>query len=61
MNVGRVELMGPVLAASGTFGYGTEVPLLERQALGGMVSKGIFLKPGWAPRRRASLRRRPAC
>ncbi len=33
------------MAASGTFGYGTEVPLLERRALGGMVSKGIFLKP----------------
>jgi dihydroorotate dehydrogenase (NAD+) catalytic subunit len=33
-----------VLAASGTFGYGTEVPLLEREALGGMLSKGIFLR-----------------
>jgi dihydroorotate dehydrogenase (NAD+) catalytic subunit len=45
VRVGRLELRGPVLAASGTFGYGTEVPLLERRALGGMVSKGIFLKP----------------
>ncbi len=43
--VGGMRLRGPVLAASGTFGYGTEVPLLERRALGGMVSKGIFLKP----------------
>jgi dihydroorotate dehydrogenase (NAD+) catalytic subunit len=43
--VGGVSLRGPVLAASGTFGYGTEVPLLERRALGGMVSKGIFLRP----------------
>jgi dihydroorotate dehydrogenase (NAD+) catalytic subunit len=43
--VGALRLRGPVLAASGTFGYGTEVPLLERRALGGMVSKGIFLKP----------------
>ena len=33
------------MAASGTFGYGTEVPLLDRSRLGGMVSKGIFLKP----------------
>jgi dihydroorotate dehydrogenase (NAD+) catalytic subunit len=33
------------MAASGTFGYGTEVPLCDRSALGGMVSKGIFLKP----------------
>ena len=51
--VGAVRLRGPVLAASGTFGYGTEVPLLERRALGGMVSKGIFLRPreGTAPPR----------
>ena len=51
--VGDLELRGPVLAASGTFGYGTEVPLLERRALGGMVSKGIFLRPraGTAPPR----------
>ncbi len=45
VSIGRLELRGPVMAASGTFGYGTEVPLLERRALGGMVSKGIFLKP----------------
>ena len=42
--VGAMKLRSPVLAASGTFGYGTEVPLLERRALGGMVSKGIFLR-----------------
>jgi dihydroorotate dehydrogenase (NAD+) catalytic subunit len=45
VNIGNLKLRGPVLAASGTFGYGTEVPLLERSALGGMVSKGIFLRP----------------
>jgi dihydroorotate dehydrogenase (NAD+) catalytic subunit len=39
-----MKLRGPVLAASGTFGYGTEIPLLERRALGGMVCKGIFLR-----------------
>jgi dihydroorotate dehydrogenase (NAD+) catalytic subunit len=51
--IGNLKLRGPVLAASGTFGYGTEVPLLERRALGGMVSKGIFLRPraGTAPPR----------
>jgi dihydroorotate dehydrogenase (NAD+) catalytic subunit len=51
--IGGLTLRGPVLAASGTFGYGTEVPLLERRALGGMVSKGIFLRPrdGTAPPR----------
>ena len=45
VTVGGMSLRGPVLAASGTFGYGTEVPLLERRALGGLVSKGIFLRP----------------
>ncbi len=45
VKVGGLQLRGPVLAASGTFGYGTEVPLLERRALGGMVSKGIFVRP----------------
>ena len=45
VRVGGLKLRGPVLAASGTFGYGTDVPLLERRALGGMVSKGIFLRP----------------
>src|ERR1700731_1924744 len=43
--IGGLTLRGPVLAASGTFGYGTGGPLLERRALGGMVSKGIFLRP----------------
>src|SRR5690348_9197155 len=53
VDVAGLKLRGPVLAASGTFGYGTEVPLLERRALGGMVSKGIFLRPreGNAPPR----------
>src|SRR5437867_8866463 len=53
VEVGGLELRGPVLAASGTFGYGTEVPLLERRALGAMVSKGIFPRPreGTAPPR----------
>jgi dihydroorotate dehydrogenase (NAD+) catalytic subunit len=45
VEIGALKLRGPVLAASGTFGYGTEVPLLERRALGGMVSKGIFMRP----------------
>ncbi|HEV2953203.1 MAG TPA: dihydroorotate dehydrogenase [Candidatus Dormibacteraeota bacterium] len=42
---GGISLKGPVMAASGTFGYGTEVPLLDRAALGGMVSKGVTLRP----------------
>src|SRR5258707_4666341 len=51
--IGDVKLCGPVLAASGTFGYGTEVPLLDRRALAAMVSKGIFVRArdGTAPPR----------
>lgn len=45
LEVGGVQLKTPVIAASGTFGYGTEVPLCDRRLLGGMVSKGIFLEP----------------
>lgn len=45
VEVGGLRLRGPVMAASGTFGYGTEVPLLERRGMGAMVSKGIFLRP----------------
>lgn len=45
IEVGGVRLKTPVMAASGTFAYGTEVPLCDRAALGGMVSKGIFLEP----------------
>jgi dihydroorotate dehydrogenase (NAD+) catalytic subunit len=44
VRIGALHLRGPVVAASGTFGYGTEVPVLERRALGAMVSKGIFLR-----------------
>lgn len=44
VEVGGVALRTPVMAASGTFGYGTEVPLCDREPLGGMVSKGIFLR-----------------
>jgi len=53
VEVGGVLLRTAVMAASGTFGYGTEVPLCDRELLGGMVSKGIFLtpRPGTPPPR----------
>lgn len=41
-----IELLNPVIAASGTFGYGIEfeeIVALER--LGGLVTKGISLQP----------------
>jgi dihydroorotate dehydrogenase (NAD+) catalytic subunit len=46
VNVAGVELTNPVLAASGTFGYGIEfeeIVALER--IGGFVTKGISLEP----------------
>jgi dihydroorotate dehydrogenase (NAD+) catalytic subunit len=53
VDVAGIRLRTPVMAASGTFGYGTEVPLLDRRALGAMVSKGVTLRPraGTAPPR----------
>ncbi|MCF8033899.1 MAG: dihydroorotate dehydrogenase [Desulfarculaceae bacterium] len=46
VKVGGVELANPVLAASGTFGYGREYsPYLEPGALGGLVTKGVSLRP----------------
>ena len=47
----RTELCGlslknPLLAASGTFGYGVEyADLLDLSTLGGVVSKGLYLEP----------------
>jgi dihydroorotate dehydrogenase (NAD+) catalytic subunit len=44
--LGRLELQNPVIAASGTFGYGLEYePLVDLNLLGGIVVKGLSLKP----------------
>lgn len=41
-----LELKNPVLTASGTFGYGLEfMPYGDLQTLGGIVVKGLSLKP----------------
>jgi dihydroorotate dehydrogenase (NAD+) catalytic subunit len=41
-----IELKNPVLAASGTFGYGLEFEkLVDLNALGGLVVKGLSLEP----------------
>jgi len=46
VSVGGIDLTNPVLAASGTFGYGQEYsPYLEPGAIGGLVTKGVSLKP----------------
>ena len=44
--VGKVALQNPIIAASGTFGYGLEfAPYLDLNRIGGLVTKGISLKP----------------
>lgn len=46
VKIGALELKNPVLAASGTFGYGREFSsLIDLDLLGGIVVKGISLKP----------------
>ena len=46
VHIGPLELKNPVLTASGTFGYGREFSsLFDVNLLGGIVVKGISLKP----------------
>jgi dihydroorotate dehydrogenase (NAD+) catalytic subunit len=41
-----VRLKNPLIAASGTFGYGVEyLGTLELSLLGGLVSKGLYMEP----------------
>ncbi|RJX31846.1 MAG: dihydroorotate dehydrogenase [Desulfarculus sp.] len=46
VSAGGLGLKNPVLAASGTFGYGQEyAPYLDPGAIGGLVTKGLSLRP----------------
>ena len=46
VNVGALRLSNPILAASGTFGYGVEFAhLMDLNLLGGIVVKGLSLEP----------------
>ena len=46
VSIAGVKLKNPVIAASGTFGYGREYEgLLDISALGGICSKGLTLNP----------------
>jgi dihydroorotate dehydrogenase (NAD+) catalytic subunit len=46
VQVGALHLENPIIAASGTFGYGVEFAhLVDLQRLGGVVTKGISLEP----------------
>jgi dihydroorotate dehydrogenase (NAD+) catalytic subunit len=54
VQVGALRLANPIIAASGTFGYGLEFAhLVDLNRLGGFVTKGISLQPiegAFAPR-----------
>ena len=46
VDLGFLKLRNPVLAASGTFGYGLEfTPFLDLKAIGGLVVKGLYFGP----------------
>jgi len=46
VDIAGVRLKNPLIAASGTFGYGVEYEdLLDLSLLGGLVTKGLFLDP----------------
>jgi dihydroorotate dehydrogenase (NAD+) catalytic subunit len=46
VNVGALRLANPVIAASGTLGYGVEFAhLMDLNSLGGIVVKGLSLEP----------------
>ena len=46
VELGGLRLKNPLVAASGTFGYGVEYEgLMDLSLLGGLVSKGLYLEP----------------
>lgn len=46
VNLGSLKLKNPVIAASGTFGYGLEFsPFVELDKLGGFIVKGLYFSP----------------
>ena len=46
VHVGTIELKNPVIAASGTFGYGVEFEdIVHLDRLGGLVVKGLSVEP----------------
>ena len=46
VRLGTLELKNPVIAASGTFGYGLEYrPFVDLDRLGGFATKGLSLQP----------------
>jgi dihydroorotate dehydrogenase (NAD+) catalytic subunit len=46
VSVGSLHLKNPIIAASGTFGYGIEFsPLVDLSRLGAIVTKGLSIQP----------------
>ena len=46
VSVGTLHLKNPIIAASGTFGYGIEFsPLVDLSRLGAIVTKGLSIQP----------------
>ena len=46
VDLGGIQLRNPVLTASGTFGYGSELaPFIDLRRLGGIVAKSLTLEP----------------
>ena len=46
VNIAGVEFRSPVIAASGTFGYGVEFEdILSLDRIGGFVTKGLSREP----------------
>jgi len=46
VNIGALRLRNPIIAASGTFGYGLEfADLVDLNTIGGFVTKGLSLNP----------------
>ena len=46
VDLGFIKLKNPVIAASGTFGYGLEfAPFMDLNKLGGFVVKGLYFSP----------------
>jgi len=46
VNLGALRLRNPIIAASGTFGYGLEFAhLIDLNTIGGFVTKGLSLNP----------------
>ena len=46
VDIAGLKLASPLMAASGTFGYGTEyVDVVDYSTIGAIVAKGLYLEP----------------